>query len=129
MATKAREKRSSFGCPLCNRELERRTDKNQKPYFVCDDCGTQFFVRRPAGIHRLDALLTATEVKSDALKIPARIATAVRFQLDALDDATDVLDEAEVFGEPGSDDMESALPLPEWIQARTASVRALLNLK
>jgi hypothetical protein len=129
MATKAQKKRGGFGCPLCKQELERRTDKNQKPYFVCDDCGTQFFVRRPAGIHRLEALLNAPEVKPDAIKIPARIATAVLFQLDALDDATGILDEADEFGEPGSDDMESALPLPEWIQARTASVRSLLNLK
>jgi hypothetical protein len=116
-------------CPLCKRELERRTDKNDKPYFVCDDCGTQFFVRRAAGIQRLEELLNAPVSKPDALKIPARIATAVQFQLDALDDATGVLDEADEFLEPGSEDSESALPLDEWIQARTASVRSLLNLK
>jgi hypothetical protein len=44
-------------CGLCGRGLDQRTDKNGKPYFVCDPCGTQFFVRRQEGIERLSALM------------------------------------------------------------------------
>ena len=32
-------------CFLCSKELELRRDKHKKPYFVCDSCGVQIFVR------------------------------------------------------------------------------------
>jgi hypothetical protein len=44
-------------CVLCGKSLEKRTDRDGKPYFVCDPCGIQFFIRRAAGIERLEALL------------------------------------------------------------------------
>ncbi len=45
----------TLGCVLCNEALDKRIDKNGKPYFICDLCGTQFFVRRQEGISRLEA--------------------------------------------------------------------------
>jgi hypothetical protein len=48
-------------CLLCGRTLEKRIDKNGKPYFVCDPCGIQMFIRRKDGIERLDKLLRASE--------------------------------------------------------------------
>ena len=44
-------------CFLCGAKLEKRTDKNRKPYFVCNPCGIQLFVRRQFGIELLDKLL------------------------------------------------------------------------
>jgi hypothetical protein len=44
-------------CLLCVEKLEKRTDKNGKPYFVCNPCGIQLFVRRPHGITLLNKLL------------------------------------------------------------------------
>ena len=44
-------------CCLCGEELNQRITKNKKPYFVCDACGTQFFVRRKQGIKKLEQLL------------------------------------------------------------------------
>jgi len=41
-------------CLLCGNKLEKRTDKNGKPYFVCDPCGIQLFVRRKQGIGLLE---------------------------------------------------------------------------
>jgi hypothetical protein len=41
-------------CILCGRKLERRIDKNGKPYFVCDTCGIQLFIRRKRGIELLE---------------------------------------------------------------------------
>jgi hypothetical protein len=38
--------------------------KSGKPYFVCDPCGTQFFVRRKEGIERLDALMHVAKQNS-----------------------------------------------------------------
>lgn len=48
-------------CFLCGSKLEKRTSKTEKPYFVCDPCGIQLFVRRKDGIERLDALMRAAE--------------------------------------------------------------------
>jgi hypothetical protein len=44
-------------CFLGGEKLERRTDKNGKPYFVCNNCGIQLFVRKAHGIELLDKLL------------------------------------------------------------------------
>jgi hypothetical protein len=46
-------------CFLCGKQLDRRTDKNQKAYFICDGCGAQFFIRRRQGIENLDELIKA----------------------------------------------------------------------
>src|SRR5712691_12072599 len=44
-------------CILCGKQLDQRTDKNKKPYFVCDPCGIQLFVRRKQGIEKLAQLI------------------------------------------------------------------------
>jgi len=44
-------------CLLCTERLERRRDKNGKPYFVCNPCGIQLFIRRQHGIALLEKLL------------------------------------------------------------------------
>jgi len=44
-------------CLLCTEKLERRTDKNRKPYFICNPCGIQLFIRRQHGIRLLEKLL------------------------------------------------------------------------
>ena len=54
----------SLPCFLCGRRLEKRVSKSDKPYFVCDSCGIQFFVRRKDGIERLEALMRAAEKNS-----------------------------------------------------------------
>lgn len=43
-------------CLLCGKHLRQRTDKRGKPYFVCDPCGIQLFVRRKRGIELLEIL-------------------------------------------------------------------------
>jgi hypothetical protein len=48
-------------CFLCGAKLEKRTDKNHKPYFVCNPCGIQLFIRREHGIGLLDKLLRASD--------------------------------------------------------------------
>jgi len=44
-------------CFLCGNGLEVRTSKRRKPYFICDPCGVQVFIRRESGISRLNKLL------------------------------------------------------------------------
>ena len=48
---------ASIPCFLCGSKLEKRIDKNEKPYFVCDPCGIQLFVRRKPRIERLDKFM------------------------------------------------------------------------
>jgi hypothetical protein len=67
-------------CFLCGNKLEKRTSKNGKPYFVCDPCGIQFFVRRKQGIERLEKLLRASESNA----IPFKQAAHRVFQVQAL---------------------------------------------
>ena len=47
----------SIPCFLCGTDLVIRTDKHQKPYFICDHCGVQAFVRKQTGIVQLGKLL------------------------------------------------------------------------
>ena len=47
----------SLPCLLCVAKLEKRISKKGKPYFVCNTCGIQLFVRRDHGIKLLDKLL------------------------------------------------------------------------
>src|SRR5258708_8557592 len=44
-------------CFLCIAKLEERTSKRGKPYFVCNPCGIQLFVRKDHGIKLLNKLL------------------------------------------------------------------------
>ena len=67
-------------CFLCSKELLKKLDKNRKPYFICDPCGIQFFVRRKQGIERLDNLLRASERHA----IPFKQAADRIFEVEAL---------------------------------------------
>jgi hypothetical protein len=42
-----------FPCPLCGAGLPILASKRTKPYFICNLCGVQIFVRGKAGIVRL----------------------------------------------------------------------------
>jgi predicted RNA-binding Zn-ribbon protein involved in translation (DUF1610 family) len=45
-----------FPCPLCGTGLPILSSKRKKPYFTCNDCGLQMFVRGKRGISRLDRM-------------------------------------------------------------------------
>ena len=49
---------SKIPCFLCIQELNERTDKNRKPYFICDSCGVQIFIRGREGIKNLAELIS-----------------------------------------------------------------------
>jgi transcription elongation factor Elf1 len=42
-----------FPCPLCERDLNIKLSKKNKPYVVCDLCGVQLFIRKKEGINIL----------------------------------------------------------------------------
>jgi hypothetical protein len=70
----------SLPCFLCGHKLEKRVSKNDKPYFVCDACGIQLFIRRKQGIERLSKLIPELE-KQD---IYSRASSAEYFQIVAM---------------------------------------------
>lgn len=47
---------TTIPCFLCGAKLAVRTDKNGKPYLLCDPCGSQHFIRRQQGRDRLAEL-------------------------------------------------------------------------
>jgi hypothetical protein len=51
-----KEIEQSIPCFLCHDAVVIRHDKNQKPYFICDGCGIQAFIRRKSGIRLLEKL-------------------------------------------------------------------------
>ena len=67
-------------CFLCNQELNQRKDKHSKPYFVCDPCGVQIFVRGRQGIKNLNGLLSILREHD----FPFREHNAVLFEIQAL---------------------------------------------
>lgn len=56
-----KQRSETIPCALCGRSLDKRADKNNKPYFVCESCGTQYFIRGAAGRERLSAMLEVGE--------------------------------------------------------------------
>jgi predicted RNA-binding Zn-ribbon protein involved in translation (DUF1610 family) len=48
-----------FPCPLCGAGLPVLASKRNKPYFVCNHCGVQMFVRWKPGIAHLREMANA----------------------------------------------------------------------
>ena len=46
-------------CFLCGKTLKVKKTKGNKPYFICDICGLQAFIRYKAGIRNFQTLLVA----------------------------------------------------------------------
>lgn len=59
---------SKIPCFLCVQELTQRTDKNRKPYFICDPCGVQIFVRGRQGIKNLSELIATLNERDFAFR-------------------------------------------------------------
>lgn len=67
-------------CFLCGKQLDQRTDKNNKPYFICNPCGMQVFIRRELGIQKLEGLIR--NLKEGDL--PLRAHTQVLYEVQAI---------------------------------------------
>jgi|ERR1700722_8116110 lysyl-tRNA synthetase class I len=68
----------SLPCFLCGKQLERKTDKNGKAYFICDGDGMQIFVRRAQGKENLDRLVRELEEREIPFRLHARILFEIR---------------------------------------------------
>jgi DNA-directed RNA polymerase subunit RPC12/RpoP len=82
-------------CVLCGKALAQRTDKNRKPYFVCDPCGMQVFVRRAQGIGNLERLIHALKRRDLTLRVHAESVYQIRAILEELYAVENELDKLE----------------------------------
>jgi hypothetical protein len=57
----AEEETERWWCFLCGGEVDILRSKRGKPYFICDPCGVQAFVRRKKGINLLKELQKKNE--------------------------------------------------------------------
>jgi DNA-directed RNA polymerase subunit RPC12/RpoP len=92
-------------CVLCKRPLVQRTDKNDKPYFVCDDCGTQLFVRGSVGRRLLDEVMRnggAKAIEKTRPLLTKTQALAINSDLEALNGYVETFCEDEIIIPPGS---------------------------
>jgi DNA-directed RNA polymerase subunit RPC12/RpoP len=60
-------------CFLCGQELGLRRDKHKKPYFVCDPCGMQIFVRGRHGVENLTRLINELQKRDFSFREHARV--------------------------------------------------------
>ena len=79
-------------CFLCGDSLEVRESKRKKPYFICDPCGLQAFIRKDRGIKKLEKLVTGFRAANPVIELIA--------ELDALEiKLAEIRDDKPVFGE------------------------------
>ena len=55
----------SIPCFLCGKSLSVKKSKSNKPYFICEICGLQTFVRYKAGIESFRKLLATMSEDGD----------------------------------------------------------------
>lgn len=73
-------------CFLCSKQLDQRTDKNNKPYFICNPCGMQVFIRRELGIRKLEELIRNLKEGMLPLRTHTRVLYEVQAILSEMDD-------------------------------------------
>src|SRR4051812_42289677 len=71
---------TSLPCFLCGKNLDKRIDKNGKPYVICNPCGVQIFVRRQQGIENLSELIRTLKNRD----LPFRFHARALFEIQAL---------------------------------------------
>jgi len=96
---------AALPCFLCGKELDQRTDKNRHPYFVCDPCGVQIFIRRRQGIENLAQLIAALRTHDFPFRQHARVLHEIQAvlteirglkkELKALDDVLNIFSQDE----------------------------------
>jgi predicted RNA-binding Zn-ribbon protein involved in translation (DUF1610 family) len=124
MAQKQSRMPKIFPCPICGQPREIRITKKEKPYFVCDSCGVQVFVRGAQGIGILRTLGSNPEYLRPVLSgkhlAIFRVAD-LALQIRALEKDIERLSLAEYQDNFSEDDLEAQ---ERSLKARLAPIRA-----
>lgn len=116
-------------CTFCKRPLDERTDKNQKPYFVCDDCGTQLFVRGIEGRRLLDDAVRDNlfePTTRQSTQITCTEALSVKKDLDHLYAYIEIFCESEIII-PDRTRLDSQILFTEWASGACERIRSLVS--
>lgn len=81
-----------FRCFLCREQVQIRYSKWDKPYFVCDPCGIQAFIRKERGIKKLRKLVTGLKAVNPVIELISEL-EALEIKL------AEIQDEKPIFGE------------------------------
>jgi hypothetical protein len=110
-------------CVLCASSLDQRTDKNKKPYFVCDFCGTQFFVRGRVGIEKLKGF--QPKAKNVTAIIPAKEFKEMEEEMDSIQWYADTCLAEETWNQEDPD--EDGIPVADWIRQTHQQALAMMK--
>jgi hypothetical protein len=116
-------------CIFCKRPLDERTDKNQKPYFVCDDCGTQLFVRGIVGRRLLNDAVRNNlfePTTRQSTQITRTEASSVKKDLDHLYAYIEIFCEGEIII-PDRARLDSQILFTEWASGACERIQDLVS--
>jgi CxxC motif-containing protein len=57
---------------------ELRLSKKAKPYFICDPCGVQAFIRKETGVQRLKGILGPIQELPETIKSPNKVLESIK---------------------------------------------------
>ena len=69
--TEKERNNETIPCFLCGNSLEIKRSKRNKPYFICDPCGVQAFIRREKGIQTLGKMAAQGKLPGNSLNVAA----------------------------------------------------------
>ena len=120
---------SYLPCTLCAQPLEQRADKNGKPYFVCDECGTQYFIRGARGKERLLALLRRTKSVPSKTNSSSKDSKALLADLDSLQEFIEAFDGGEEIILGDSPETGNSVPFVDWSRQLCERIANVLKRK
>jgi hypothetical protein len=124
-----KQKARTMPCIFCKQPLDERTDKNQKPYFVCDECGTQLFVRGIVGRRLLDVAVRDNlfqPMTRPSSQITRTEASSVKRDLDDLCSYIEIFCEGEIII-PDRARLDSQILFTEWASGVCERIRSLVS--
>ena len=124
-----KQKARTMPCIFCKEPLDERTDKNQKPYFVCDDCGTQLFVRGIVGRRLLDEAARGNlfePTTRQSTQITHSEASSVKRDLDHLYSYIEIFCEDEIII-PDRARLDSQILFTEWASGACERIRSVVS--
>jgi hypothetical protein len=115
---------------FCKQPLIERTDKNAKPYFICDVCGTQLFVRGIVGRRLLDEAVRrdrSEQATRQDTQITSTDASSVKRDLDHLYSYIEAFCEGEIIILDPTQPCQSQVLFTEWARGACERIRSLVS--
>lgn len=99
----------NYICPICWRLWPVRNSKKNKPYYICEVCGVQVFIRGKEGIKRLAARIADKEILNkvnDSNFSETQKLIELKSKIELLKTEIDNLDDDSIFNLFGDDNSD-----------------------